>query len=67
VKLGSGTFTVAPGGAKPLALHLSKAGKALLAKHHGHLTGTIVISDKTPAGIVKATHSISISSRRARG
>jgi hypothetical protein len=66
ITLATGTFKVNAHGSKKLALHLTRAGKALLAKDHGHLKGTIQVGDKTSGGLVKSKRSISITTTRGR-
>lgn len=63
ITLATGTFKVNAHSSKKLALHLTTAGKKLLAKDHGHLKGTVVVADKTSGGVVKRKRSISITTK----
>jgi hypothetical protein len=65
ITLATGTFKVNPHSSKKLAVHLTRTGKAFLAKHGGHLKGTILVADKTADGLQKIRHSISITTRRS--
>jgi hypothetical protein len=65
ITLATGTFKVNAHSSKKLAVHLTAAGKAFLAKHHGHTEGTIVVADKTTSGVQKIKHSISITTHRS--
>lgn len=64
VTLASGSFKVSAGHSKRLTLRLSKAGKKLLAKDHGHLKGTIAIADKSAHGVTTTQSGISIATHR---
>lgn len=61
VTLATGKFTIPGLGSKKLALHLTKAGKRLLSRGHGHVTGTVHISDSTPGGTQTTTRAVAIS------
>jgi hypothetical protein len=65
ITLATGTFKVGAHSSKKLAVHLTRAGKKLLAKDHGHLKGTVVVADKTSGGLVKSKRSISITTKHA--
>jgi hypothetical protein len=60
VTLGTGTFTITAKGPKKLTVHLSKAGKKLLAADHGHLSAKILVSEKTPGGTILTTRTIEL-------
>jgi hypothetical protein len=60
VTLGTGKFTITAKGPKELTVHLTKAGKRLLARDHGHLKAKILVSDKTPGGLETTTRTIAI-------
>jgi hypothetical protein len=60
VTLGTGTFTLKSKGPHRLTVHLSKAGKKLLAADHGRLTAKILVAEKTPGGTVLSTRTIKI-------
>ena len=58
--LGTGTFTITTKGPQKLTVHLSKAGKKLLAADHGHLSAKILVSEKTPGGTILTTRTIEL-------
>jgi hypothetical protein len=60
VTIASGKFTIPGKESKKLTLHLTKAGKRLLGRNHGHLKAKVLVSDKTPAGAELTTRTISI-------
>jgi hypothetical protein len=60
VTIASGTFTIHTKGPKKLSVRLTKAGKKLLASHHGHLNAKVLVADKTAGGIEKSTRTITI-------
>jgi hypothetical protein len=60
VTLATGTFTIRHHVKSKLALKLTKAGKRLLAAHHGHLKATILVADHTRGGVVKRTGTLHI-------
>jgi hypothetical protein len=60
VTIASGTFTIHTQGPQKLSVRLTKAGKKLLASHHGHLSAKVLVADKTPGGIEKTTRTITI-------
>jgi len=60
VTLATGKFTIPGKGSKQLALHLTKAGKRLLAREHGHLKATVRVSEKTAGGAELTTRNITI-------
>jgi hypothetical protein len=64
ITIATGRFTVNAKKSRKLAVRLTKAGKALLAKDHGHLRGSILLALKVPGGVKKKTHSISITTRK---
>ena len=47
-------------GPHKLTVHLSKAGKKLLAADHGRLSAKILLAEKTPGGTVLSTRTIKI-------
>ncbi len=61
VTLATGKFTIPGLGSKKLSLHLTKAGKRLLARDHGHVKATVRISDKTPGGEQTTARTVAIS------
>jgi hypothetical protein len=65
VTLASGSFKVSAGHSKGLTPRLTKGGKRLLAKDHGHLQGTILVADKTAHGAQTDKGGISITTHRA--
>jgi hypothetical protein len=64
--LASATFTITGKGPKRLSLHLTKAGKRLLSRHHGHLKANVRISAKTAAGLGLTTRAITIIAKHKR-
>jgi len=60
VTLGTGTFTITSKGPHKLTVHLSKAGKKLLAADHGRLSAKILVAEKTPGGTILTTRTIKI-------
>jgi hypothetical protein len=60
VTLGSGTFTIHGKGAQQLTVRLTKAGKKLLAKHHGRLSATLLLSEKIDGHTLHSTKTIKI-------
>ena len=60
VTIASGTFTIHTKGPQKLSVRLTKAGKKLLASHHGHLGAKVLVADKTAGGIEKTTRTITI-------
>jgi hypothetical protein len=60
VTIASGTFTIHTKGPQKLSVRLTKAGKKLLASHHGHLNSKVLVADKTAGGIEKTTRSLTI-------
>ncbi|HYB24514.1 MAG TPA: hypothetical protein VED41_12000 [Solirubrobacteraceae bacterium] len=60
ITLATGAFTIPGKSTKRLKLHLTGAGRRLLAREHGHLTATVHISTKTAAGIGLTTKAIAI-------
>jgi hypothetical protein len=66
VTLASGTFTIHSAGSKKLQVRLTKAGRKLLAAHHGHLTAKVLLSEKTAGGIEKVTKTIKITTAKGK-
>ncbi len=62
--LASGTFTIKTKGPKKLTVHLTKAGKRLLARDKGHLKAKVLVSDKTPGGVETTTRTITITAAK---
>ena len=60
VTLASGTFTIHGKGSHKLHLHLTKAGRRALARHHGHLTASLSLSQKTGGGTAHSKHTLKI-------
>jgi hypothetical protein len=60
VTLATGKFTIPGKGSKKLSLHLTKAGRRLLAREHGHLKAKVLVSDKTPGGSKLTTGAVAI-------
>jgi hypothetical protein len=60
VTLGTGTFTIKTKGPHKLTVHLSKAGKKLLAADHGRLNAKVLVAEKTPGGTVLSTRTIEL-------
>ncbi len=65
VTLGSGTFTIHGKGSQKLSVHLTKAGKSLLAKHHGRLNATLLVSEKVDGSTLHTTRTIKIKPGKA--
>jgi hypothetical protein len=60
ITLGTGKFTIAAKGSKKLAVHLTAAGKKLLAARHGHLSATLHLSDVSAGLTQKSTRTLKI-------
>jgi hypothetical protein len=60
ITLATGKFTIPGKSTKKLELKLTKAGKRLLKREHGHLKASVRISDKTPGGLELTTRTIAI-------
>jgi hypothetical protein len=60
VTLASGTFTLHGKGSHRLTLHLTKAGRRALARHHRHLTALLSLSQKTASGTAHSTRTLKI-------
>jgi hypothetical protein len=60
VVLGTGTASLAAGKSEKLVIHLSSAGKKLLAKHKGHLTTTLHITTKSLGTTQTTTKTLAI-------
>jgi hypothetical protein len=65
VSLGSGTFTIHGKGPQKLKVHLTKAGKSLLAKHHGRLSAMLLASEKVDGSTLRTTRTIKIKPGKA--
>jgi hypothetical protein len=66
VTLATGKFTITSKGPKKLTVHLTKAGKRLLARDHGHLKAKVLVSDKTLGGLETTTRTVSITTVKAK-
>jgi hypothetical protein len=60
ITLATGKFTIPGKSTKKLELKLTKAGKRLLKREHGHLKANVRISDKTPGGLELTMRTIAI-------
>jgi hypothetical protein len=60
ITLATGKFTIPGKSTKKLQLKLTKAGKRLLKREHGHLKASVRISDKTPGGLELTARTIAI-------
>jgi hypothetical protein len=60
ITLASGKFTIPGKGSKKLKLNLTKAGRRLLKREHGHIKADVHVSDKTAGGLELTTRSITI-------
>jgi hypothetical protein len=60
ITLATGKFTIPGKSSKKLKLNLTKAGKRLLKREHGHLKANVRVSDKTPGGLELTTRTIAI-------
>ena len=58
--LGSGHFTISKKGAQKLTIHLSSAGKRLLAKDHGKLKATVLETTKIQGLSVSSSHVVRV-------
>lgn len=65
VTLGSGTFTIHGKGPQKLTVHLTKAGKGLLAKHHGRLSAMLLAVEKVDGSTLRTTRTIKIKPGKA--
>lgn len=66
VTLASGKFTITTAGPHKLTLHLTKAGKQLFARDHGHVKAKVLISDKTAGGLETTTRTVSFSPAKTK-
>lgn len=60
ITLGTATFTIRQKGPQKLTVHLTKAGRKLLAKHHGRLAATLHVSEKLDGHTLQTTKTIKI-------
>jgi hypothetical protein len=60
ITLASGKFTIPGKGSKKLKLNLTKAGRRLLKREHGHIKADVRVSDITAGGLELTTRSITI-------
>ena len=60
ITIATGKFTITTKGPKKLTLHLTKAGKHLLARDHGHLKAQVLVAEKTAGASKTTTRTISI-------
>lgn len=63
VTLASGKFTLKHGGEGKLTLKLTRAGKSLLAKAHGHLKANTLTVDKTLLGTLQRKGTLRITTK----
>lgn len=66
ITLASGTFTIRKHGPQRLQLHLTKAGRKLLARHHGRLTASLLASEKLSGHSVGVAKTIKIRPAKAK-
>lgn len=66
VTLASGKFTITTAGPHKLTLHLTKAGKRLLARDHGHIKAKVLVADKTAGGLETTTRTVSFSPAKTK-
>ena len=66
ITLASGTFTIHHSGSNKLGVRLTKKGKQLLVADHGHLKASILLADKTPAGLQKITGTLKITTAKPK-
>jgi hypothetical protein len=64
ITLATGTFTLHKAG--KVTLHLSKAGRKLLAAHHGRLSASLLLSEKIDGRTVTSTKTIKIEPARKK-
>ncbi len=64
--LASGKFTIHKHGANKLRLHLTRAGRKLLSRHHGRLRATLLASEKVGGHTVKTTKPIKIKPAKSK-
>jgi hypothetical protein len=55
----TGKLSIKKVGPNSLTLHLTKVGKALVAKDHGHLRADLLVSDQTPGGPILTSREVS--------
>jgi hypothetical protein len=60
VTIATGKFTLHHHGKNTLAVHLTKAGKKLLKKHHGRLKAKVLVSTKVGGQLQKVSRTIHI-------
>jgi hypothetical protein len=66
VTLASGKFTITTPGPHKLTLHLTKAGKRLLARDHGHVKAKALVADKTAGGLETTIRTVSFSPAKTK-
>ncbi|HWF50385.1 MAG TPA: hypothetical protein VG294_07030 [Solirubrobacteraceae bacterium] len=64
VTIATGTFTIKKTGKAKLAVKLTKAGKRLLKKNHGHLKAKTVVSTKLGGHVQKVSKTIHITTKK---
>ena len=64
--IAGGTFTILTKGPRKLTVHLTRAGKRLLAREHGHLGALVHLSEKTPGGLETVLRTVAISTVKHR-
>ncbi len=60
VTLATGKFTILSTSPKKLTVHLTKAGRLYLAKHHGRASAKVLVSDKTTSATELTSRTIRI-------
>jgi hypothetical protein len=63
VTVATGTLTLTPGATRKVTLHLTKAGKKLLAAKHGHLTTKVELKDTSAGHTTKSSSNLSINTK----
>jgi len=66
VTLATGRFTIHTPGPQKLVLHLTKAGKRLLRRDHGHLKANALVADSTAGGLETTTRTIVFTPAKAK-
>ena len=64
VTIATGTFTINKAGKQKLAVKLTKAGKTLLKKKHGHLKAKALVSTKVDGQVQKVSKTIHITTKK---
>jgi hypothetical protein len=66
ITLATGKFTIKTKGPKKLSVHLTKAGRKLLARDHGHLKAKILVADATAGGLERSSRTITITAGKPK-